>query len=168
MVAVREDVRPLRQVRAARIDEIEAGQPVLARDLLGAQMLLHRHREVGAALDGRIVAHDHDLAPRHPTDAGDHAGRVNGVVVHAVRGERADLEKGAAGVDEPAHPLAGQQFSARQMPLARARRAAFGHRRTHAGEFPRQLRPGRPVGLRERGGEIGRGLDDGQGSAPGE
>jgi hypothetical protein len=34
MLAVREDLGLLRQVRAAGIDEVEAGQPVLARDLL--------------------------------------------------------------------------------------------------------------------------------------
>src|SRR5215470_7981789 len=51
--AVREDVVLLGQERAARIDEVDARQPVLDRDLLAAQVLLHRHRVVGAALHRR-------------------------------------------------------------------------------------------------------------------
>ena len=46
-----------------RIDQIDAGQPVLARDLLRAQMLLHRDRIVGAALDRGVVADDDAFAP---------------------------------------------------------------------------------------------------------
>ena len=47
----------------------------LARgDLLRAQVLLDRHRVVGAALDGRVVGDDHALAAADPADAGDDAG----------------------------------------------------------------------------------------------
>src|SRR3546814_5401036 len=47
--------------RAAGVDRVHAGQVVLARDLLRAQVLLHRHREVGAALDRGVVGDHHDL-----------------------------------------------------------------------------------------------------------
>ena len=70
------------------MDQIDAPQQVLARDLLGAQMLLHRHRIIRAAFDGQVVAHDHALAARHPPDAGDNAGAGNLVVVHAAGGKR--------------------------------------------------------------------------------
>ena len=88
MLAIGKDFGLMRQVGAAGIDEINAGQPVLARNLLGAQMLLHRHRIVGAAFDRRVVANDNAFAPRHPANAGDQAGAMNGVLVHVVRGER--------------------------------------------------------------------------------
>ena len=50
------------EVRAAAIDQIDARQAVLLRNLLRAQVLLHRHRKVSAALHRRIVADDHALA----------------------------------------------------------------------------------------------------------
>ena len=128
MLAVGKHLGLVRQVRAAGIDEIDAGQPVLARDLLGAQVLLHRHRVVGAALDGRIVADDHDLAAFDAADAGDDAGAVDRVVVHAVGGERAEFEERRAGIEQARHALARQQLAAGQMPLARLGRPALRHR----------------------------------------
>ena len=71
MIAVGKDLVLQRQEGAAGIDQIDAGQAVLARDLLRAQMLLHRHRIVGAALDGRVVGDDHALAAGDAADAGD-------------------------------------------------------------------------------------------------
>jgi hypothetical protein len=50
MLAVGKDLVLARQIGAAGIDEIDAGQPVLQRDLLGAQMLLHRQRIIGPPL----------------------------------------------------------------------------------------------------------------------
>ena len=121
MIAVRENVGLVRQVGAARIDQVDARQPVVARDLLCAQVLLHRHRVVGAALDRRVVADDHALAPRHAADAGDDARRGDRVVVHPVRGELRQLEERRAGIEQRAHPLARQQLAA---PMWRARDVA--------------------------------------------
>ena len=70
VVAVGEDLGLQRQERAARVDEVDAGQAVLQRDLLRAQVLLHRHREVGAALHRGVVGDDHHFASRHAADAG--------------------------------------------------------------------------------------------------
>jgi hypothetical protein len=115
----------VRQIGTAGIDQINARQPILARDLLGAQMLLHRHGIVGAALDGRIVADDHAFAALDAADAGDQTGAVNGVVVHAAGGERRQLKKRTAGIEQTQDAIAGQKFSARQMTLAGPQRAAF-------------------------------------------
>ena len=117
-------LRPLRQVRAAGVDQIDARQPVLARDLLRAQVLLHGHGIVGAALDGGVVAHDHAFAALDAADAGDDAGAVDRVLVHAVGGERRELEKRRAGVDQAQHAFSWKKLSARRMPVARARRPA--------------------------------------------
>ncbi len=62
VLAVGEDLVLQRQERAAGVDEVDARQPVLQRDLLRAQVLLDRHRVVGAALDGGVVGDD-DAAP---------------------------------------------------------------------------------------------------------
>ena len=100
MIAVRKDVGLHRQERAARVDQIDARQPVLKRDFLRSQMLLDRQRVVRAALDGRVVRDDHTRAPFDDTDAGDDAGRRYDAVVLIPGGERAEFEKGAVGIDE--------------------------------------------------------------------
>ena len=124
MLAVGKHFGLVRQVGAAGIDQIDARQPVLARDLLRAQMLLHRHREIGAALDGGVVAHHHAFAALDAADAGDQAGAVNGVVIHAVGGERRQFEERRAGIDQVHHAVARQQLAARDVTLARLVRSA--------------------------------------------
>ena len=74
VLAVREDLVLPGQERAAGVDQVDARQAVVQRDLLGAQVLLDRHRVVRAALDGGVVGDDHALAAGHPADAGDDAG----------------------------------------------------------------------------------------------
>ena len=88
-----------RQERAAGVDEVDAGQPVLPGDLLCAQVLLDRNRVVGTAFDRRVVGHDHALATGDPADAGDDAGPGAFVVVHPVGGQRSDLEQRTAGIE---------------------------------------------------------------------
>ena len=66
MPLVRKDLVLLRQEGAAGIHHVDAGQIVLPGDVLGAQMLLHRHRVIGAALDGGVVGDDDAFAPRYP------------------------------------------------------------------------------------------------------
>ena len=64
VVAVGEDLVLERQEGAARVDEVEAGEAVLERDLLRAEVLLDGHRVVGAALDRGVVGDDDALGAR--------------------------------------------------------------------------------------------------------
>ena len=112
------------------------GQPVLLGDLLRAQVLLHREREVRAALHGRVVREDHALAALDDADPGHDPGRRRLAVVELPRGERAELEERRARIDEPVDPLARRSASrasgaaraparrrrARRAPSARAAR----------------------------------------------
>ena len=119
-----------RQERAAGVDEVDARQLVLGGDRLRAQVLLHRHRVVGAALDRRVVGDDHALAALDPADPGHDArtrARAPSCVVHPGRGQRAQLEERAARVEQPVHPVAHQQLAARGVLLARRLRAALAH-----------------------------------------
>ena len=68
MVAIWEDVGLQRQECAARIDEIDTRQVILLCDLLRAQMLLDRHRIVGAAFDGGVVRDDDAVASADGSD----------------------------------------------------------------------------------------------------
>jgi len=122
VVAVGEDLVLEWQERAARVDEVDAREVVLEGDLLGAEVLLHRHREVGAALDRGVVGHDHALDAVDQADARDDARRRRLVVVHPVGGESAELEERRAGVEEQLDPLAGGELA--ELVLARHAAAA--------------------------------------------
>ena len=111
VVAVGEDVLPPRQVGAARVDEIEARQAVLPCDFLGADVLLHRHRVVSAALHRRVVGDDQALLSRHAADPGDDPGGRGLVVVHVERRELRQLEKRRTWVEQLAHALARQELA---------------------------------------------------------
>ena len=107
MIAVWENLGLVRQVGAAGIDEVDAGKAGFSIAIfLRPQMLAHGHRIVGAALDGGVVAHDHAIAARHPADAGDKSGAVDGVVIETMGGKRADLQERAAGIEQTGDALA--------------------------------------------------------------
>ncbi len=112
MVAVGEDAVLLGQEGAAAIDEVEAGQPVLLGDLLGAQVFPHRLGEEGAALHRRIVGDDHAGRVVDHADAGDDAGGRHLAAVEAMGGERRELEEGAAGIEQQVDAVAHQDLAA--------------------------------------------------------
>ncbi len=117
VLLVGEDVVLHRQERAPGVDEVDARQLVGAGDLLRAQVLLDGDRVVGAALHGRVVGDDDALAALDAPDAGDDAGARDGVGVvrlgvHPVRRQRAQLEEGAAGVEQRVDPVAGEHLAA--------------------------------------------------------
>ena len=111
MVAIGEHLGLERQEGAARVDEVEARQPVLARDLLCAQMLLHGHRVVGAALDRGVVRDDDALATFDDPDSRDDARRRRVSAIELPGRERVQLEEGAAGIDEPIDALASRELA---------------------------------------------------------
>ena len=124
MLAVRKDLGLVRQVRATTVHEVDARQTVFAGNFLGTQMLLHRHRVIGAALNRRIIADDHDFPARDPAHAGDHASAVNLVIaIHATCRQSTDLQEGRTGVEQSFDTITGQQLAAADMFLACALRA---------------------------------------------
>jgi hypothetical protein len=122
--AVREHLVLARQERSAGVDQIEAGQPVLTRDLLCAQMFLDGDRVVGAALHRRVVGDDHAFATGDSADACDHSGARALVAVHAVGGQRRHFQQWAARVQQTVHPVTRQKFPAAYVPFAGAFRSA--------------------------------------------
>ncbi len=126
MLAVGKYFRLRRQIGAAGVHQIDAGQPVLARDLLRAQVLLDRHRVIAAALDGGVVGDDHAFAAFDAADAGDDAGGVHVAAVHAEGGERRQFQERRARIDQVHHAIAREKLSARHMPFAGFFRAARG------------------------------------------
>ena len=117
VVAVGKDLGLEREECAARVDEVEARQAVLARDLLGAEVLLHRERVVRAALHRRVVGDDHALPALDDPDSGDDAGRGRVAVVELPGGERVQLEERRPRIDEAVDPLARGELAARAVAL---------------------------------------------------
>ena len=124
VLAVGEHLVLARQEGAAGVDEIDAWQPVLRRDLLCAKVFLDGDRVVGAALDRRIVGHDHAFAARYPADACDHPRAGALVVVHAVGGQRRQFQERAARVEQAVDPVARQQLAPADVTLPGAFRTA--------------------------------------------
>ena len=117
MIAIGEHLGLERQERAAGIDEIDARQTVLQRDLLGADVLFHRQGIVGSSLDRCVVGDDQDLPSRHAADAGDDAGRRRPVVVEIPCGERRQFQKRRTGIEQLVDALADRQLPLGAVPL---------------------------------------------------
>ena len=117
VVAVGEDVGLQRQESAARVDEVDAGQAVLLRDLLRAQVLLHRQREVGAALHRGVVGDDDAVAALDDADPGDDPRRGRLPVVEVPGCECIQLEERRAGVEQAVDALARGQLATRAVAL---------------------------------------------------
>ena len=101
VIAVGEHLGLQRQERAARVDQVDAGQAVLERDLLRAHVLLHRHRVVRAALHRGVVGDDDHFAAGDAADAGDDA-RARRVVCRTCRTRQAATARGTASRDRAA------------------------------------------------------------------
>ncbi len=117
VLAIGKDVGLERQEGATGIDEIDAGQPVLQRHLLRAQMLLDGDGVVGAAFHRRVVGDDHHVPAAHAADAGDQASAGRIAVVHVPGGERRQLEEGGSGVEQLRDPLADGELALIAMAL---------------------------------------------------
>ena len=103
------------QIRAARVDQVNARQVVLLGNLLGPQMLFHGHGVISAALDSGVIANNHTIHATDPTQARNHTGARCIPVVHAVGGQGAEFQKRGARVQQQRDPFAWRQFAARQL-----------------------------------------------------
>ena len=129
VVAVGEDFVLHGQERAAGVDEVDARQVVVQGDFLGAEVFFDGHRIVAAAFDGGVVGDDDGFASGDASDAGDDpcGGCVVPVgAVHAVGGERGEVEEGRARVEEGVAPFAGEEFAAGFVAFAGVRGPAAG------------------------------------------
>ena len=160
MPLVREDLVLQREVGPARIDQVDAGKSVLEGDLLGAEMLAHRERVIGAPLDRGVIGHEHALLAFDPSDSGDDARGGKVVVVHLVGGERRELQPGTSGIEHPVDPIANQELLAREMLAAGFERPAFADRLEPREELVALPEVKGPIGLELRIGWIDPGGKD--------
>jgi hypothetical protein len=67
-------------------------------------------------LDGGVICNDQAFATADAADAGDQAGARHIVVIHAICGERRQLEEGGAGIEKRVDAVANEQLAARATP----------------------------------------------------
>ena len=160
MLAIGKNLSLQRQERSARVDEIDAGQAIVERDLLRADVLLDGDRVVGAAFDGGVVGDDQHLAARHAADPRHDAGRRRLVVVHPVGGERGELEERRTGVEQTIDALARRQLSLVALALKVFRAAAFAGPGRSLCELGDKLLHASAVGLEDGVGRIDASVED--------
>ena len=113
VVGVGEDIFLQRQKNAGGIDQVDRGNVIVDGDVLRANDLLRRHGKERAGLHGGVVHDEHDQAPVHSRQAGDHARgrRAAPLFVHAPGGVGAEFEELGAGIDQQRNALARGQPS---------------------------------------------------------
>ena len=127
VIAIRKHILLARQMRSAGIDQVNTGQIILRRDVLRAQVFLHRDRIVGAALDGGVVGDNHAFQTLHSADAGNQSARRNIVIaIHLVTRKLANLEKRCTRIDQALDPLTRQQLVTTEVLCARALATTLG------------------------------------------
>ena len=100
IIAVGEQFGLRRQEAARAVADVDHRQPVLDGDVQRADDLLDRQRIPGAAFDAGVVGADDDLAARDDADAADIAGARHVAVIVHVGGQRGQLEKRRAGIEQ--------------------------------------------------------------------
>src|SRR5215831_3351330 len=117
-------------------------------------MLLDRHRIVRAALDRCVVADDHAVAARYAAYTRDDPGAMDSIAIHAVCGERRQLQKRGIGIKKPRDPFTRQELATRAVALPRAFRAALSGIRTPPLELRHEGAHGRSIGSELGGAPI--------------
>ena len=149
-----------REKGAAGVDEVNARQAIVERDLLRAQVLLDRDRVIGPALHRRVVRDDHTLDAAHAPDPRDDAAGRQPVVVELVPGELADLEKGRSRVEQPVDAIAYEHLAAPFVLRACCSRPALLHLRDQRPQFLGESAVDLRIRSELRGGPIDRRFDD--------
>lgn len=125
VVTVRKDIRLVEQHRPARINEVDTRQVVVGGDLLGAEMLLHRHRVIRATRNSRVIGHHETLPAFHQPNACNDTRCGDLALVHVMRSQRRDLQKRRARIEQLINTLPWQDLATRRMAFTRLFRATL-------------------------------------------
>ena len=120
---------------------------IFAGDLLRPQMLLHRHRIIGAAFDGGVIANDHHIAARHTANPRNHARGMDIPVIKPIGCQSANFQKGGSGIQQAADPIPRQKFAARHMPRPCPFRPALGGKASLRAQIMDQRLPSLAIGF---------------------
>ena len=118
-----------RQKAAPRIDQIDAGQPVLRSDLLRSKMFLHSERKVCAPLYRRVVRDNDAFNAANSTDPRNDAGARGPVVIDSQSRKGRDFEKWRSRIDQRIHAVTRQELPTSHMLCPRRLRSPSSHLR---------------------------------------
>lgn len=164
VLLIREDIRLVRQVGSARVDEVDARELVLLRDRLRAEMLLDGDRVVCSSLDGAVVGDDHAGDALDGSDARDDpSGRYVLAGIHLVACQRGELQERCPGVDQGGYPIARQHLAPGEVFLLCLLRSTLCDGRVQAGHPLQELVHLSCILLELRGGGVNGRLQDGHG-----
>ena len=116
MAGIGENPVLLWQIGTAAIHQIEAGQPVLGCDFLGADVFLHGFVIERPTLHCRIVGDHNAGQPVDDPDTGHDSRTGHLAPVLTVGGKRRQLKKRSARIHQQVDPFADQQLAALAMP----------------------------------------------------
>ena len=104
-----EDLALVRKIGAARLHQVDHGQPVLTGDLHRPEVLAQRGDGARAAAHCGVVGDQHALGSLDDADAREHPRSDR--EVGAPGGQRRELEQWRVGIDQQLDALAGQQLA---------------------------------------------------------
>jgi hypothetical protein len=143
---------------------------MLLGDLLGTEMLAHGLGEERSAFHRGVVRDDHAWHVLHEAYPGHDSGSGHVPAIEAIGGERRELEKRAAGIEEQVDPVADRDLAPLPMPLDENRTATLQSLGQACSQGPGQGGPGGQVGRedRARNVDLGRKRIHGGSAASGE
>ena len=117
VIAIREHIILVWQVRTATVNQVNTRQVILLGDFLRAQMLFHCHRIIGAALHRRIITNNNALLTRYATNAGNHTRarrRIHIVLflIHIERCELREFEERCTWIEQILYTITWQELAA--------------------------------------------------------
>lgn len=133
------DVCLVREIRAARIDEVEAGEFVLLSNCLCAEMLLDRDWVIGTSFDSAIISHNHTGDPFDCSDPCDDTPCGDVVGVDFVACEGREFQERGAWVDEGGDSIAGKHLSSGEVFVLCFLRATLGDSAVEIGHSIEEL-----------------------------
>src|SRR5215212_12094379 len=91
---------------------------ILFGDLLGAQVLLDRHREIRPAFDSGIVGNNKDFAIADASNAGDNPSSGSLIIIKLIRCQRGEFQKRRTRIKQTFDPFADEEFALLFLSLA--------------------------------------------------
>ncbi len=129
VLPIREHLILSGKIGATALDEVDAREAVLRRDLLRPQMLFDRDGVVGTPLHRRVVRNDDAFPATDAPDASNDASTGDVSTVKTVRSQLAHLQKGTPGVQQHADAFPRGQLARLPVLLQGGSRAALGRAR---------------------------------------
>ena len=93
MIPIRKNLSLIRQIRTTRIHQVNARQVIFFSNLLGSQVLLHRHWKVGSTFHRSVIRHNDTLTSMNSPNSGRHSSSRGCIPIHILRCQSAEFKE---------------------------------------------------------------------------